>query len=81
MSNTLWKPQWQGAPDDSIMQPPDNKGRCLIPQKLEKVGAYRATFARYSQLSPKLLRRKELEVCIRQGNDMRNIQGTVHPRP
>lgn len=80
MSNTLRKPQWQGAPNDSIMRPPDNKGRCWIPQKPEKVGAYSATFARYSQPGPKLLHRKELEVCIRRGNDMRNIRGTVHPR-
>jgi hypothetical protein len=59
MSNTLWKPRWQGAPDDLIMRPLDNKGRCskAFPQKLEKVGAYRATFARYSQPGPKLLER------------------------
>lgn len=34
MSNALRKPQWQSAPDDSIMRPRDNKGRCSIPQKL-----------------------------------------------
>ena len=63
MSNTLRKPRWQGAPDDSIMRPLDNKGRKAFSQKLEKVRAYRATFARYPQPGPKLLRRKELEVA------------------
>jgi len=65
MSNTLRKPRWRGAPDDSIMRPLDNKGRCskAIAQKFEKVGAYRATFARYPQPGPKLLLRMELEVA------------------